>query len=333
MGGLGAYGRVFKATGRVDRLEPGTAKGVRGTYTREDGYMSYYELCNWKTHIDQDLKSAVAINGQNWAGYETVESANVKLDYVINRGLAGIMWWSLDLDDFSGTFCGQGKYPLISGVWSNLKKKLDGDRPVPTLPTDPETTTETKKTTDRPAFTTETTETPKETTKTPQVTEKPDTGLSNNEYCKKKGDGLWASPKSCDSYIQCVHGGIIAVERKCGSGLLWNPERGYCDWETNVVCQTVDQTKPTDTTTETATDAPTTQNTSKPEKPTTTTVKSDWEPNCDGVSQNGYRSYEGDCSKFIQCWNGRPFVKTCAAGLVWNKERNYCDWKYNVPEC
>ena len=29
----------------------------------------------------------------------------------------------MDLDDFSGQFCGRGQYPLISGVYNNLKEK------------------------------------------------------------------------------------------------------------------------------------------------------------------------------------------------------------------
>ena len=29
-------------------------------------------------------------------------------------GLAGVMFWALDLDDFTGRFCNRGKYPLIN---------------------------------------------------------------------------------------------------------------------------------------------------------------------------------------------------------------------------
>ena len=47
--------------------------------------------------------------------------------------LRGAMWWAIDLDDFSGQHCGQGKYPLISAV----KSMLDGGTP----PTFPPTTT------------------------------------------------------------------------------------------------------------------------------------------------------------------------------------------------
>ena len=42
---------------------------------------------------------------------------------MVKNRIKGIMWWAMDLDDFSGAFCGQGQYPLISGVYKNLKEK------------------------------------------------------------------------------------------------------------------------------------------------------------------------------------------------------------------
>lgn len=38
--------------------------------------------------------------------------------------LAGIMFWALDLDDFNGNFCNQGKYPLINRSIQTLRKKF-----------------------------------------------------------------------------------------------------------------------------------------------------------------------------------------------------------------
>lgn len=43
-----------------------------------------------------------------------------QVDYLKSRHLGGAAVWTLDMDDFSGQFCGQGKYPLIS----HLKHKL-----------------------------------------------------------------------------------------------------------------------------------------------------------------------------------------------------------------
>ena len=86
---------------------------MQGPYTKEDGYMGYFEVCQWETSINPDIQSAVATRydsrGLLWVGYETVESAEIKLRFMLKMGLAGTMWWALDLDDFyNGAFCGKG---------------------------------------------------------------------------------------------------------------------------------------------------------------------------------------------------------------------------------
>ena len=57
----------------------------------------------------------------------------------MNNGLAGTMWWALDLDDWNGQMCGMGKYPLISGVKKLLAEIEQGPKttkapPGPTTP-------------------------------------------------------------------------------------------------------------------------------------------------------------------------------------------------------
>ena len=58
--GFGAYGRAFRGTGMVHggtpkRLEPGNSVGVQGPYTKEDGYVAYFEVCNWDDR-NRDLR-------------------------------------------------------------------------------------------------------------------------------------------------------------------------------------------------------------------------------------------------------------------------------------
>jgi chitinase len=356
--GLGAYGRVFKATTpEVDRLAPGTTSGVRGTFTREDGYMSYYEICNWNSHIDSATQSAVAINNDLWAGFETVESANVKLDYLIEKGMKGVMWWSLDLDDFDGSFCGKGKYPLIGGVWENLKLKLDGQPstsgPVTTtvsigsntastttittsttgaVTTEPETTSET--TTEAVTLTTKATTTttvtgePTTTTSVSKTTRPVIEDL--NDYCKAVGDGIWKHPTSCTSYVQCAHGGLVAVERECAAGLLWNSERKYCDWEANVLsCESCDCAAGATTKGPHMTETTVTIETTTNDNPAPTVDPTDFCSN----SASGLYKYPGNCEKYIQCHNGRSYVQSCSPGTVFNSNNNQCDWPANVLEC
>ena len=48
-----------------------------------------------------------------------------QVDYVKKLGLAGLMVWSFDLDDFAGQFCGKGKYPLLKTIAQSLRDGTD----------------------------------------------------------------------------------------------------------------------------------------------------------------------------------------------------------------
>lgn len=69
-----------------------------------------------------------AVKGDNWIGYDDVESTRVKANFALNNGLGGAIVWSIDTDDFRGD-CGQGAYPLLTAAnevhESVIKKCLD----------------------------------------------------------------------------------------------------------------------------------------------------------------------------------------------------------------
>lgn len=60
-----------------------------------------------------------------------MRSIEAKVKYIMDRKLGGAMLWSLDMDDFTGRFCNQGSYPLLSTINYYLNPSGSG---VSTLP-------------------------------------------------------------------------------------------------------------------------------------------------------------------------------------------------------
>ena len=119
--GLGGYGRTFKLKdpSKVGLGAPVDGPGAPGEYTLTAGFLSYYEICttDWSsvtTYIDSLAGAPYASVGLQWVGYDSIESIINKVKtLVIPKKLAGISFWSIDLDDFTGSFCNLGKYPLL----------------------------------------------------------------------------------------------------------------------------------------------------------------------------------------------------------------------------
>lgn len=44
----------------------------------------------------------------------------IQAEWLMKNNFGGAMVWALPLDDFSGNFCGQGKYPLMNTLKSTL---------------------------------------------------------------------------------------------------------------------------------------------------------------------------------------------------------------------
>jgi len=93
-----------------------------GTYTRERGFYSYYEICEdleaGGTRVWSDEHKAPYYyidNGLNttWVGYSDLESLGGQVDWMVEHGFGGWMIWAIDLDDWTGQFCNQGVYPLL----------------------------------------------------------------------------------------------------------------------------------------------------------------------------------------------------------------------------
>ena len=138
--GMATYGRAF-ALKDANNNGLGSPKHDwqnphKGQYTREAGFLAYYEICKLGLNIVSGDRSAVKApyghKGTIWVGFDDRRSLSYKIEAVIKKkGLMGAMFWALDLDDFSGSQCGEGKYPLINFVKESLNSNVPPPPPQP----------------------------------------------------------------------------------------------------------------------------------------------------------------------------------------------------------
>ncbi|XP_063916520.1 probable chitinase 10 [Zophobas morio] len=127
--GMPTYGRSFTLsnTAKFGVHSPASGGGKEGTYTKESGFLAYYEVCemlhNGATYIwDEEMKVPYVVNGDQWIGFDDEKSIRHKMKWIKDNGFAGAMVWTIDMDDFSGTVCGgEVKYPLIGAMREELR--------------------------------------------------------------------------------------------------------------------------------------------------------------------------------------------------------------------
>ncbi|XP_036386815.1 acidic mammalian chitinase-like [Megalops cyprinoides] len=169
--GFPTYGRTFRLSSSMTSLgAPANGPAAAGPYTRDAGYWSYYEICSFILNrtvswID-DQKVPYATHGDAWVGYDNMESYTIKVQWLRDNNLGGASVWTLDLDDFGGTFCLDGAYPLVSHLRNSL-----GFPPKPTTPPRPTTTAD-----------------------------------PNASFCAGRPDGLYPNPADQTTFFQCSHG-------------------------------------------------------------------------------------------------------------------------------
>uniref|UniRef100_A0ABM5G6A4 chitinase n=1 Tax=Pogona vitticeps TaxID=103695 RepID=A0ABM5G6A4_9SAUR len=209
--GFPTYGRTFKLTTTDTSVgAPASEEPAAGQYTREGGFWSYYEVCDALKNgataewID-DQAVPYAYKDSDWVGYDNKVSFRYKAQLLKDKCLAGALIWAVDLDDFVGSFCDDGPYPLLT----ELKKLLSGNvcggsgAIVPTYNPLP-------------------TETPG-----PVTTPPPTTPLSTEDFCKDKPNGNYEYPPDPHKFISCSNGYTYIMD--CPAGLVYNPALDRCE--------------------------------------------------------------------------------------------------------
>ncbi|XP_069970434.1 antigen WC1.1 [Penaeus vannamei] len=176
-------------------------------------------------------------------------------------------------------------------------------------------------------------------------------------------NGLFPHPQDCSKYLNCAGGRVF--EQACGPGTVFNPAISACDWPSAVDCSRLQEAhgvarhattpQPSSVTiflgkvTETARSAVGSvvgivNKVVGNEHVDSLLEKVDWTYqrtkdkgkrllNKLGISDSktlclgpdGVYPYPKDCSKFVNCWRGRPSLQRCAPGTLFNSAKRVCD--------
>ncbi|KAM4625232.1 chitinase, acidic.1 [Polymixia lowei] len=169
--GFPTYGRTYRLTSSGSGLgAPSNGPADAGPYTRTAGFWSYYEVCAFTTSAKvewiPEQEVPYATYGSAWVGYDDKRSYAAKVEWLNNKELGGAHVWTLDMDDFSGSFCADGPYPLINHLRTSM-----GFPPKPV------------------------------TTPGPTTTKDPITS-----FCAGRPDGLYENTADKTTYFQCFRG-------------------------------------------------------------------------------------------------------------------------------
>lgn len=235
--GFATYGRTFRITSADNGVgAPASGPASAGSYTREAGFWSYYEICIFvksgaTVHWIEEQMVPYAIKGHEWVGFDNQRSYGIKARYLKDNMYGGAFIWALDLDDFAGHFCGQGKYPLIGHLHYLLASGLT------TLP--PPTTHFPGNTTNGPIPATTTTAAAINTTTTATTTAAAastttaaitttTSSVPGTNFCAGKADGLYMNDRDANSFYHCFQG--YTYLQKCPANLVFSIKCNCCNW-------------------------------------------------------------------------------------------------------
>ncbi|XP_041371550.1 proteoglycan 4-like [Gigantopelta aegis] len=142
--GIAMYGRSFTlcSGSQVNVGDKNCGPGKPAPFTREKGFISYYEVIIILVFVSEDpvtikdrLKNgwtrvwsssqmvpyAYSAKEKQWVGYDDIQSVQLKAQYIKQNKLAGAMMWSIDLDDFANIGTKGKVFPLTRAIRAVLE--------------------------------------------------------------------------------------------------------------------------------------------------------------------------------------------------------------------
>ncbi|XP_078054039.1 acidic mammalian chitinase-like [Mustelus asterias] len=203
--GFAAYGHTFILASSKTGVGAYTAgRGAAGKYTNQAGILAYYEICSFlkggTEKWDAPQVVPYAYKGKEWVGYDNVRSFTDKAKWLKKNNFGGAMVWTLAMDDFSGSFCNEGPYPLINALHTELGISAACAPSKTTLP---------------PAV-------------PPTQAPGGGSGGGGSGFCVGKANGTYPDRKDKNKFYECVNG--RTYEEHCGSGLVYDTACSCCNW-------------------------------------------------------------------------------------------------------
>ncbi|XP_044205113.1 acidic mammalian chitinase-like [Thunnus albacares] len=169
--GFPTYGRTYHLISSATGLgAPAKGPADAGPYTRTAGFWAFYEICDFASSATSEWIAEqhvpYATYGSSWLGYDDERSYSSKVEWMTAYNLGGAHVWTLDLDDFVGSFCSAGAYPLVNHLRMSM-----GFPPKPT------------------------------TTPAPTTTRDP-----MADFCRGRPNGLYENVADKTTYFQCFQG-------------------------------------------------------------------------------------------------------------------------------
>ncbi|XP_069592033.1 acidic mammalian chitinase-like isoform X1 [Ranitomeya imitator] len=217
MVGFPAYGRTFTLSNPSNNgLGAPTSGGAPAApYTQQAGFMAYFEICSFLEGATEVWNSPQAVpyayKGSEWIGYDNQKSFQMKAEWLLQNNFGGAMVWALPLDDFSGHFCGQGRYPLMNALKSALGISFPNCK-TSIVPEAPNTAAPNTAAPSTPAA--------------PATAAKAQQGSSS--FCVGKSNGLYPSPTSKSQFYNCLNGNTY--QQTCQSSLVFDTSCSCCNW-------------------------------------------------------------------------------------------------------
>ncbi|XP_056128988.1 acidic mammalian chitinase-like [Lampris incognitus] len=225
--GFATYGNTFTLKNPADHGigAPTAGAGTPGKYTQEAGELAYFEICGFLKDGATEVWNQVqdvpyAYKGNQWVGYDNIKSFQIKADWVKKNNFGGAMVWTIDMDDYLGTFCNQGKYPLINVLKKGLNlEQMSCTASATPLPPIAGVTTDGSSSGGSAS-----------NGSGGDSSSSGDSGSSGMDsgFCVGKANGMYQNPKNKNQFYNCSQGKTYLEH--CATGLVFNTACSCCNW-------------------------------------------------------------------------------------------------------